>query len=773
MNIRPHAFSRRQFAQALAPLLFSRLAPGQPATGAARYRTFLDEGWLFGGKLQPGALDGGFADREFEKITIPHIVAKLSWQDWDPKSWEDVFVYRRHFALPAEAAHRRVFVEFDAVMTDAAVSINGHAMPEHQGGYLPFRHEITGQLQPGDNVLAVAVDARWLAVPPDGNPKGPVGVDYLEPGGIIRSVSLLSVPQIFIRDVFAKPVKVLDADRRVEVICTLDGDAAGPIEVRTELRDGARVLSSAEQSGTGEVKLILANLGNIALWDNDNPKLYDVVTTLLVDGKPVHDHRVRIGFREARFETNGFFLNGRRLHLFGLNRHEVYPYVGFAMPRRVMRRDAEILRREFHCNTVRCSHYPQSEAFLDAADELGLMVWEETPGWGYLGDDRWQQIVADNVRDMVLRDRNHPSIVIWGVRVNESRNDVPLYTRTTEIAKTLDGTRPCSGSMTPGSKRTWQEEWKEDVFAFDDYHAEPDGTVGIAPPLPGVPYMLAEAVGQFNYSARKGFDAKYVRTGDVALQQAQAVRHAQAHDRAISFPRLCGVTAWCAFDYPSLVNAHHAIKTPGIADVFRIPKLGAAFYQAQVSPKVQPVIAPAFYWDQNSGPGKNAAIFSNCDRLELFVSGKHVASLRPDRTGHPHIACPPFFCDLTVEGDLRIDGYVNARMVLSRSFSSDPSRDQFLLHADDEELMADGADATRLVFRVADRYGAPRPFATGEVSFEITGPGGLIGDNPFHLADAGGVGAVWIKTEPRRSGRIRVKATHSTMGSQIAEILAK
>ena len=323
--------------------------------------------------------------------------------------------------------------------------------------------------------------------------------------------------------------------------------------------------------------------------------------------------------------------------------------------------------------------------------------------------------------------------------------------------------------MTSGSKRTLQEEWKEDVFAFDDYHAEEDGTVGIAPPVPGVPYMLAEAVGQFNYSARKGFDAKYVRTGDVALQQAQAVRHAQAHDRAMAFPGLCGVTAWCSFDYSSLVNAHHAIKTPGVADVFRIPKLGAAFYQVQVSPKVQPVIAPAFYWDVKNGPSKNAAIFSNCERLEVFVNGKRVAALQPDRAGYPHIAYPPFFCDLTVEGDLRIDGYVGDRVALSRSFSSDPAQDQFLLHADDVELSADGADATRLVFRVADRHGAPRPFAGGDVSFAVSGPGTLVGDNPFHLQDAGGVGAVWIKSQ-RSTGRIRIQATHTVLGSKTIEV---
>jgi beta-galactosidase len=147
---------------------------------------------------------------------------------------------------------------------------------------------------------------------------------------------------------------------------------------------------------------------------------------------------------------------------------------------------------------VRCSHYPQSEAFLDACDELGLMVWEEIPGWQYLGDEAWKERAVRDVKDMVCRDRNHSSIVIWGVRINESPNDPALYQRTKDTAKSLDDSRPTSGTMTPGSLQNWQQEWHQDVFAFDDYHSAPDGSVGIQEPLPGVPYLVAEAVGQFN-----------------------------------------------------------------------------------------------------------------------------------------------------------------------------------------------------------------------------------------------------------------------------------
>jgi beta-galactosidase len=512
----------------------------------------------------------------------------------------------------------------------------------------------------------------------------------------------------------------------------------------------------------------------------DAPRLYEVVAELLLDSKPAHECRVRAGLREARFEVDGFYLNGRRLQLFGLDRHEIYPYAGGAMPARVMRRDAHILRRDFNCNIVRCSHYPQSEAFLDACDELGLMVWEETPGWGYLGDDAWKELVVQNVHDMICRDRNHPAIVIWGVRVNESKNDAPLYQRTTALAKTLDGTRATSGSMTGGSRTNWKRDWHEDVFAYDDYHADPDGSVGIEKPTPGVPYMLAEVVGQFNYTKGKSFDAKYRRAGDVVLQEQQALRHAQAHSKAAAYPTCSGVIAWCAFDYASLMNSFDGVKCPGVADVFRIPKLGATFYQAQTEAKAHPVILPNFYWDFGpktpQGPGKRAAIFSNCDRLELFVDGRAMATLDPDAEHYPHIKHPPFFADLELDGagrpELRIEGYMAGKMVLSRSFSSNPAHDLFFLQADDEELTGDGADATRLVFGQVDKFGAARPFAGGAVSFQIDGPAMIVGDNPFELADSGGMGAVWIRTLPDRDGSIKVTATHSSLGKKTVRIKA-
>lgn len=754
--------------------------PAERFRGPAHHLLSLNNDWLFEGKLGADGTPTGVADAALSRITLPHVVTPLSWQRWNPEVWENVWAYRRHFVVPENLRGLRFFLHFDRVMAGAAPVLNGHALPKHLGGFLPFEYEVTDLVTKQDNLLSLAVDARWLDAPPSGSPMGPSSIDYMLPGGINGSVNLRAFPEVFIRSVFARPLDVLKETRRLDVVCQLDGGGKlqAPARLLVTLRkDGEEVASASKlvriDKTDPEITLTMHQLGNIRLWDVENPELYDVKVTLIVGGKPLHRYKTRTGFREVRFDLNGFFLNGKRLQLFGLNRHEIFPYVGFAASDRTMRRDAEILRQQFNCNMVRCSHYPQSEAFMDACDELGLMVWEEIPGFQYIGGASWQDLVLRDMREMVIRDRNHPSVIIWGARLNESPNDPSLYQRTREIALHLDGTRQTSGTMTPSSERTWKQEWHQDVFAFDDYHASSPGVVGISPPLAGVPYLVTESVGQFNYPAGKGFNAKYRRNGDPVVQQGQALFHAAAHDKAAGYASCSGLLGWCAFDYPSLINAYDAMKYPGIADFFRLPKLGAAFYESQVDPKVRPVIAPSFYWDFGpqtpSGPGDRAAIFSNCERLELFLNGKPHAVLHPDQAGFPHTRYPPFFVDLKIDGsekpELEIRGYVMDRFVLSRSFSSDPAKDRLWFEAEATELHGDGSDSTRLAFGVVDKYGAPRPFAGGKVSLMIDGPGRIVGDHPFDLEAGGGMGAVWIHTLPNSHGIIRVRAGHSSLES--------
>ncbi len=741
-----------------------------------------NQGWLFGGPYLPGSEGAGFDDTGFAKVTVPHTVVPLSWGNWDPGTWEQMWIYRKHFSLPQRPG-TRALLQFDGVMVNAAVVLNGTSLALHEGGYLPWTTEITGHLTGGDNVLGVIVDSRWLPVPPEGAPAGPGAVDYLQPGGIYRDVTLRVVPEIYLSDVFAQPVGVLTAERSVRVQATVDAATVpgGLVPVTAELRDGPKVLAKAATSvpitttGTTVADLTITGLQDITLWSPGTPQLYTVAVTVNPPGAPQHTVDVSIGFREARFELDGFFLNGERLRIFGLNRHQLFPYTGMAAAPRLQRRDAEILKNELNVNMVRCSHYPQSPHFLDACDELGIMVWQEPPGWVYMGDETWQQIVLANVHDMVIRDRSRPSVIVWATRLNETQSKFPvLYQQTRELAYQLDGSRQTTGAMAAYST----EGWAEDVFAYDDYQSL-DGNAVLMPPIPGVPYMVSESVGALAGPPTY----RWIDPEKVLAEQARL--HAQVHSIAQSQDRFAGLLSWAGFDYASLLGGNkiwETLKTPGVVDTFRVPKPGAAFYQSQVDPKVRPLVLPVFFWDfgpgsQPDGPGSDAMIATNCDRLEIYVGGAHYTTAYPDFAQLPGLAHPPAFANITVDGtgqpELRIDGYVGSNVATSTRMSADTSTDRLALFADDRSITADGTDSTRLTFRALDVYGNQRRRATGEVRLSLAGPATLTGDNPFDFSRYGGVGGAFLRSIPGRTGRVTVTALHKTLGKAKVTVMVE
>ncbi|MGH3900394.1 MAG: hypothetical protein ACRDTA_19555 [Pseudonocardiaceae bacterium] len=196
-----------------------------------------------------------------------------------------------------------------------------------------------------------------------------------------------------------------------------------------------------------------------------------------------------------------------------------------------------------------------------------------------------------------------------------------------------------------------------------------------------------------------------------------------------------------------------------------------------MNPSARVVIEPNFHWDLGprtpKGPGPGAVIWSNCEELTVQIGDGPVVRLQPDRARFPHLRHPPFVANLTVtsgQPELRVDGYLHGRQVASRSFATDPRGDQFAVTADDGQLSADIVDATRVVVRVVDRYGAPRAHAGGTVTFALTGPAVLVGDNPLDLTGNGGVGAAWLRTRPGQRGELTLHATHSQLDTRSLRI---
>lgn len=718
--------------------------------------------WRYSPKATEAAHERAFDDNAFARVTVPHTNIRLPWHSFDEKTYEFVSIYRRHFRLPAGARGRRVFVDFEGVMTASTVWLNGTRLGEYKGGFTPFSFELTPHLDwAGDNVLAVEVDSTERAdIPPFG-----YEIDYLTFGGIYREVQLRLVSPTFIQNIFAQPRNVLSSTPSVEVHCFIqhpeqDFGTMLPLRLEAALYDGERQVTkttqelSEEGNGTTSHTLHMGNLGAIELWGLKTPRLYHVEVRLLRGTSLLDSDSRRIGFREAKFTPQGFSLNGVIIKLRGLDRHQTFPWMGQAMPGRVQRRDAVILRKNLHCNIVRTSHYPQSRHFLDACDEIGLLVLEEIPGWQHIGDRAWKVLAVDNVDRMIRRDWNHPSVILWGVRINESQDDHDFYTRTNALAHQLDPSR-----QTGGIRNFMESELLEDVFTMNDF--------GFPLNSPNHPlYLNTEFVGHT-------YPTKTI--DNVERLREHTLRHARIHDQLASNPQYAGGIGWCAFDYNTHGNfgSGDRICYHGVTDIFREPKPAAGFYKSQCDPDEEIVLEPAFHWargDENIG-FTTALVCSNCDHLKFYVDGKLLAEADPNRAEFAHLKYPPFAADLTNcrenWGDLRIDGYIGGKLVISKTLSGSGVDRKFALLPDDTSLIADGADSTRVVLRVTDEFGAIQPFANDAIRLELVGPAEIIGDNPFSLV--GGTGAVWIRAF-EMAGQVKLTAFHPHLGAQQIEI---
>jgi beta-galactosidase len=738
----------------------------KPSQPSGRQVFPLNQNWRFTPHPSPAMRDSAFDDSAFDYVTLPHTNIELPWHNFDQTAYQFVSLYRRSLNLPRAPYGKRVFLDFEGAMTQTTLWLNGTRVGHYQGGYTPFSFEVTPHLSPtGQNLLAVEVDSREIPeIPPFG-----YEIDYLTFGGIYREAQLRIVPATFIENIQARPSGV-SADGSATLSATIHLSQPTPITtIELTLLDGDHPIATRTSTST-EITLPLTN---ITPWDIDSPHLYTLRVRLLSGATVLDEDTRRIGFRTARFTPAGFELNGRILKLRGLNRHQTFPYVGGAMPARVQRKDAEILKRDLKCNIVRTSHYPQSRHFLDACDELGLLVLEEIPGWQHVGDLAWQDLAVDNVRRMITRDFNRPSVILWSIRINESRDFHDFYTRTNDLAHQLDSTR-----QTIGVRYFQDSEFLEDVFGMNDFKF----------PLkaPNHPlYLNTEFVGA-EWPTRA--------SDNNAIQREHVLRYARIFNQIASDPGYSGGIGWCAFDY----NTHadfgggDHICYMGVSDIFREPKAAAGFFKSQCPPSEEPVLEPAFHFAENDQPGNFGetnppanpeVISSNCDTIKVSIrpltsapdAFHPIAELKPAREQFPHLAYPPFFLTLPNGnddwGDLRLEGYIAGSKVITKTLSGSGAARRFELFADSTELLADGSDATRVVLRLTDEYGAIQRLANDPFSLTLSGPARLIGPNLISLT--GGTTAVWVRANQhsgpqRATGRLTAK--HATLGSQSIDI---
>ncbi|MCR4897200.1 MAG: glycoside hydrolase family 2 protein [Lachnospiraceae bacterium] len=602
-----------------------------------RERLTLNDGWLFTESFEEALTEPGYPEDGMTPVRLPHTVKETPFNYFDASIYQMVSGYRRHLQADPAWEGKCVLLTFHGAAHRATVYVNGRKVATHDCGYTAFTVDIAEVLQYGaDNLLAVELDSReTLNVPPFG-----YVVDYMTYGGLYREVTLEICERARILDVFLQTAGDVKAPVLRSSI-TLSAEAAEGCILRQYLRAGndrTELRPDGSVTKQGAVTVLEAPLTGVRLWSPAAPALYTVVTELYRGDELLDRSEILYGFRFIEMTETQMLVNGEPIKIRGLNRHQSYPYVGYAMPASMQRLDARILKRELGVNAVRTSHYPQSHAFLEECDRLGLLVFTEIPGWQFIGDEAWKDRAVKNTEEMILQYRNHPSIFLWGVRINESRDDDDFYRRTNETAHRLDPSRP-----TGGVRAHKKSSLLEDVYTYNDFVH--DGKAKGCEPKAKVtsdrskPYLISEYNGHM-YPC-KTFDWEEHR-------REHAIRHANVLNAVSEQTDICGSFGWCMFDY----NTHKdfgsgdRICYHGVMDMFRNPKLAACIYACEGSE--EPVLEISSTMDIGEHPGCNRGetwIFTNADSVRMYKNDRLLKEYYPQDSPYRFLKHGPILID--------------------------------------------------------------------------------------------------------------------------------
>ena len=553
----------------------------------------------------------------FAQVRLPHTVREVPMHFVDHESYQMICGYRRNLNVTEEMAGKRLFLQFDGAGHIATVYANGHELTTHRSGYTAFRVEVTEYVQPGDNLIAVKLDTTENgSVPPFG-----FVIDYLCYGGLYREVWLDVRSESYISDLYVTTPTV--DSLRLEITADNAEGCAYLVEIRDE--KGYILVNKRTYDDIMEIPV-----SDARPWSIDDPYRHTCVVSLEKGGEVVDTQEVKFGFRTIEWKADEFLLNGEKVFLRGLNRHQCWPYIGYAAPESLQREDARIMKEELGCVIARTSHYPQSQYFIDECDKLGLLVLTEIPGWQHIGGAGWQDVCVENTREMALQYRNHPSIIFWGVRINESGDNDDLYRRTNEVAHELDPSRP-----TTGIRCIQMSSLLEDVYAYNDF-SHTGKNPGVRPKKTVTPKMdKALIITEHNghMFPTKSFDPWYKR-------QEHALRHTRVQDAAAADGQHIGCIGWCMFDYATHKDfgSGDRICYHGVLDAFRNHKLAAAAYASQQDKTPVLVVgSPMDIGDYAGGNVGEVSVFTNADEVRLYKNGRYISTLsKGDWKGLPH-----------------------------------------------------------------------------------------------------------------------------------------
>ena len=510
----------------------------------------------------------------------------------------------------------------------------------------------------------------------------------------------------------------------------------------------------------------LATVTTPSLWHPDSPNLYTLYTHVYDGAQIVDTYQTRIGIRRISFSlAGGFTINGQPLQLRGTNRVQDYPYLGWAMGNLGQRRDAELLK-EVGFDYIRTSHYPQDPSFLDACDELGIVVMDEIPGFQYVGGDLFKSRSYQNMRDMIRRDRNHPCVIAWELSLNETNFDSTYAQTAMDIGH----------AEHPGDQ-CYVSAWKHDSI-YDIYIATPNVD---ARTYSGSKPLIVSEHGHWEYGGGSGSTSDVHRATNITADSfsggegpmlQQAWNHQESHHLNRGLSNMCADGLWVGIDYGAWPS--------GVYDFLRLPKFSAYFWQSQRRPDLDlsylnidsgPMVFIANHW--TASLPTDVKVFSNCEQVKLYVNDVLQDTRNPD-TSYPtaNLLHPPFtFEGLTfAAGELRAEGLIGGQVVASHIVRTPSTASTISVEFDMTDVPANGSETMFVYAYICDGNGTVVPDASNNVTFSVTGEAALV--TPSTISAEAGIAAALIRASDQ-PGTITVNASGGGLTPGNASIVSQ
>ena len=770
----------------------------------------MNPAWRFHKGAVEGAETKEFNDKDWTVVSLPDGIEYLPTEASGCINYQGEVWYRKHFTPDAALKGKKLFLHFEAIMGKSKVFVNGKLLTEHFGGYLPVIADVTDVLDwNGDNVIAVWADNSDDPSYPPG--KAQDVLDYTYFGGIYRDCWLIAHNNVFITDpnyenevagsgLFVAFGKVSDALAEVQLKIHVRNATKNPFSGRVEYMllqpDGTEVarLSDKIQVKVGRATTVSDRMPvkQPMLWTPSTPTLYNLLVRVLdKEGNVIDGYRRRIGIRSIEFKgKDGFYLNGRPYGkpLIGANRHQDFAVVGNAVANSIHWRDARKLK-DVGMEIIRNAHCPQDPAFMDACDELGLFVIVNTPGWQFWNDaPEFAQRVYSDIRNVVRRDRNHPSVWLWEPILNETWYPADFAKNTRDI---VDAEYPYPYCYSGSDSEARGHE------NFPVYFAHPANMQDASKEIdPTKTYFTREWGDNVDDWSSHNSPSRVARNWGEQPMRVQAQHYACPYYPVTSYdvlhkqsPQHVGGCLWHSFDHQR--GYHPDPFYGGLMDVFRQPKYSYYMFMAQ---------RPAVKNDRNAGSGpmvyiahemtpfsgKDVTVYSNCDEVRLtFNKGGKTYTYKKDKN-RPGMPSPvitfPDVYDFMVDKAfsrtqkqddvyLLAEGLIDGKVVATHKVVPARRPEKILLWMDNEgtDLKADGSDFVTVVAAVADKNGNIKRLNNYNIRFSIEGEGRLLG-GPGVLANPvpvkWGTAPVLVQST-LKPGKIRITASVLFEGSQM------